>query len=259
MNAFGKLVTTTAIIAATSLGSVGPAFAQAQPLAIAEGASVNEILALLEAQCLAGGDCSGAFAQVADYLAASGAAGDAILSALSSVAENVQAQAEVSGGGDAAVDAIAQATESFSAIAVKVGADPVKVIEATSRVAAKAMETAARVPGASKAKVAASIGKVVTSVTGAVKVAAAASPEAQKAANTAAGAIVTSAITQAVAAGIDTTQEKSIAAAVQTAATASNDPAQVAAITKVSQNISSVAVTSETLKDTVSGANASPN
>ena len=260
MNILAKIVTTTAIVASTSLGFIAPAQAQdPTPFEIPEGASVSEILALLEAQCLAGGDCSGAFAQVANYLTSTGATGDAILDALSTVAEEVQSRAVSLGGGDAAVGEIAKVTSSFSAIAAAVGADPVKVIEVTSRVATNAMESAARVPGASKAKVADAIGAVVTAAAATVKVAAAASPEARKAANTAAGALATSAVTQAVAAGIDTTQELSISAAIVTAAAVSDDAAQVAAITKVAQNVATVAVTADTLKDVVAAASASPN
>ena len=103
------------------------------------------------------------------------------------------------------------------------------------------------VSGVSADSIAQTIASVVSTSTQTIDVVAEGSDDAQQAANLAAGAISTSVIQAAADVGIDTTLNTDIAVAIQTAATVSNDPVQVAAINSVAAEITQSGITTETV------------
>jgi hypothetical protein len=148
--------------------------------------------------------------------------------------------------GSELVDAVALAAES-AIRGVSLSSDPVLAIQAATAIATTAVNAVSQVSDASADDIAQTIAGVVSTSTQTIGVVAAGSADAQQAANLAAGEISTSVIQAAANVGIDTTVNTDIAMAIQTAATVSNDPVQVAAINSVAAEITQSGITTETV------------
>ena len=215
-----NFLATTALIAVTAFS------AQAQDVSefilSLEGLGVDEQVAKLEQFCSEEVECAAAYAATLDSIADSGLVASELVAAVALAAE--------------------------SAIrGVSLSSNPVLAIQAATAIATTAINAVSLVSGVSADSIAQTIASVVSTSTQTIDVVAEGSPDAQQAANLAAGAISTSVIQAAADVGIDTTLNTNIAVAIQTAATVSNDPVQVAAINSVAAEITQSGITTETV------------
>ena len=139
--------------------------------------------------------------------------------------------------GDALVTAVALAAES-AIRGARSGNDAVASIRTTLAVARSAMEVASEISDVTPDAITTLVTSVVEDAVNSISEFAAASEEAQRVANLSAGELAVGVIQSSAAAGIDAISTPVIATAIQTAATVSNDAAQIAAINTVATQVS---------------------